>query len=126
MHALQGSPALATGALLQVGDYFLGQSPPALFAVNASNGAVLNQVSLGLNNLAQGGVAVVDNLIYIGQGAFLHFPTFDSGVCHCLDVQIDCAHALSLRSQGTKCLRLWPAVHVVLCIMEKATASASV
>ena len=60
--------AVAEGVLFQGGDHDIAAGPPALFAINASNGVILNQISLGQKQLMQSGVSIVDDIIYIGMG----------------------------------------------------------
>ena len=64
----QGPITAANGVIFQGADQDLAVGPPALFAVNASNGVLLNHVSLGAKRLLQGGCSIANDIVYIGSG----------------------------------------------------------
>ena len=65
----KGPLTIAGDVLYGTGDAFEATEPPCLFALNATTGEIINQVSLGQLTFTISGPAIVDDVLYIGTGS---------------------------------------------------------
>ena len=68
---MQGPIALVNGVLISSGDYLEAAGPPGLLYIDASNGTILNEISLGDRVTSNSGPSIVDDIIYVGTGGSL-------------------------------------------------------